>query len=118
MSKPTPTWLSLSALRAAGWTVESTERRLPRCRVSVDLFNAFDAVGVHPDRPAATGFQFTDGSHHANRRTKLSGNAAVALWLRCGCRAVVMSWRKAGGRWVAREEELTVADLPEAVPDA
>jgi hypothetical protein len=109
-----PTARSLELLRREGWTAGVVERRLPRCFITVDLFNAFDIVAIRPDVPGVFAVQATgdNGGNHAARVRKLIAEAAVRTWLAAGNRAEVWSWRKAGNRWQCRRQAVTLADLP------
>jgi hypothetical protein len=106
-----PAQRTLQLLRAEGFDAAVVERRLPRCFIAVDLFNAFDIVAVRRDLPGVLGAQCTSASNHAHRVRKLLGNPTLRTWLAAGNRAEVISWRKAGGRWRCRRQLLAFADL-------
>lgn len=81
--------------------------RLPSGRViRRDLFGMFDLLAIDGDR--TIGIQATSGSNIAARVKKLEEHPDLALWCAAlGREAVVMGWRKGGGRgkrktWIGR----------------
>lgn len=109
----TPTARSLAYARKLGMTADVVERRLPRCFITRDLFNAFDIVALQPGMSGVIGIQTTSGSNAAARMKKLKANPTVRLWIETGNRAEVWSWRKAKNRWVCRTQSLALSDMIE-----
>ena len=101
MSKTTPSARSAALLRSEGWLVDTTEKRLPRCFISVDLYHAFDLVGIRADRSGVLGLQVTTTSNQSKRWLKLVTNEAVRVWLLAGNGIELHGWRKSrrSGKW-------------------
>src|SRR3954468_11417614 len=97
----TPSSRSTTLLRGEGWLVDVTEKRLPRCFISVDLYHAFDLVGIRADRAGVLGVQVTTTSNQAARWQKLVANDAVRVWLLAGNAVELHGWKKSArsGRW-------------------
>jgi hypothetical protein len=122
VSKSTPTSRTLALLRGENYHAAVVERHIPHCFTTVDLFGVFDLVAVRADVPGVTGIQCTSGSNHASRVRKLLASEVLAVWLRAGNTALVISWTMRQRQWLARRQEITSADLlagnpqPRAVP--
>lgn len=100
--KSTPlTHRALAELRKRGWTAQVVERRLPRTFTTVDLFGVIDVVAIAPpdaqcDYPRIMGIQVTDGTSHANRRTKILAEPRALEWVKAGGRLELWSYSKRG----------------------
>lgn len=92
--KVSPTARTLKALRLWGYEAGVVERRLPRGRTTVDLFGAFDVLGVKADTPGVIGIQCTSASNVAARVTKLRACPVIPVWLRAGNQAEVWGFSK------------------------
>ena len=116
----TPSARSAALLRAEGFLVDATEKRLPRCFISVDLYHAFDLVGIRIDRLGVLGVQVTTTSNQSKRLYKLLGNEAVRVWLMAGNAVELHGWKKSArtGRWEVTRRPITLADLVPAVAQA
>lgn len=66
-------------MKAAGWTVGTTERRLPRGRTTVDLFGCIDLVAVRVGSSGVAGIQATSPSNVSSRCAKIMRFADLAL---------------------------------------
>lgn len=113
---------SILALRALGFWVDKCEQRVPHTRYTTrDLFEWVDILAYSPAIPGVCGVQATDGSNHSKRAQKiLALGEPVIDWLRCGNRAVVMSWAEQGRpkRWTCRVQAVTLKDFTEAFDNA
>lgn len=88
----------------------------PMLSKSVDLFNAFDVIAVHPQKQETILVQTTDRTHHAHRRNKILSSMETKLCLIAGLRVLLQSWKKneRANRWEVAEEWFTVADYAQA----
>lgn len=137
MSGKTPQQRTSENLTALGYLCGSVERRkgfpdrkkhqckvcghLPLINISVDLWNVFDIVAVKPTTPPSlclTLFvQTTSASNHADRRNKILASMEAKLVLLSGARILLQSWKQPdgpGGRWVARDEWITLSMYDQA----
>jgi hypothetical protein len=111
MSKSTPTSRTLALLRGEGFHADVVERHLPHCFTTLDLFNVFDIVAIRADVVGVVGVQCTSSSNHASRVKKLLASEVLAVWLRAGNTALVISWTQRQRHWLARRQEITIADI-------
>ena len=94
--------------------VEVVERRVPKTRITKDLFGFIDILAIEPREQGCLGIQATTGSNHAARRKKILGHCheQAEKWLAAGNRIEVWSWRKLKkGGWQPRIEEITLLEL-------
>lgn len=108
-----PTQRTLKMLRDSGAAVQVVERWCSFSKRRIDLFGCIDIVSIRAGTPGATGYQACAGNSHAIRRTKILAIPAAKLWVECGNRLFVVSWRKSGARgkkklWTPRLEEITI----------
>ena len=91
-------------------------RHQPMIEVSVDLWNAFDLIAVHPLLKETMFIQVTSASNHASRRNKVLSSFEAKLVLLAGARIRIHSWRKDEklNRWVVREEEIVLRAFDQA----
>ena len=106
-----PTSRSLAYLKSLGYICGSVERRIPGKFVTMDLFGFLDYVALKSGHNGVLGLQFTSGSNHAARVSKILLEPRARLWLDCSNRIWVMSWDKKGGRgerklWKPRIQEI------------
>lgn len=118
---------TLAALREQGCVVGITERFNPfagmllpsgkRTGHREDLFGFVDIIALRPTG-SIVAIQSTGPSGHAAHKRKILDNGNALIWLRCGGRIELWSWRKLlvekGGklrRWRARVEEITASDF-------
>jgi hypothetical protein len=95
---------ALADLRAEGWLAQVVEQWNSFSHTRKDLFGVGDILAI---RGAETLLiQLTSGSAHANRRSKILNNPAVAKWLAGPRQLQIWSYRKnSKNRWVRRVEE-------------
>lgn len=128
----TPQERTRNNLTAKGYLVGTVERfkrfpdrnrgECPACKhqpmlqKSVDLYNAFDVIAVHPEKKETILVQTTDHTHHANRRNKLLASFEVKLCLLAGMRVLLQSWKKDEkiNRWKVNEEWFCPDDFASA----
>ena len=111
----TPTARTLAYLRDAGYLAEVVERRLPRCIVTVDLFNIADVFALMPNEPPLL-VQCTTGSNAAARVKKILAAPHLRKVLASGVAVEVWAWSKRGAHgkrklWDVTRRPVTVADL-------
>lgn len=101
-----PTSRTLEHLRGAGYElVQVVERWNPHARVRQDLFGIVDVLAIRGAE--IVGVQATSGSNVAARVAKLTEHASTPVLRKAGVRLLVHGWRKARGRWVLREVDLS-----------
>ena len=105
-----PTAIATEHYTAIGFEWGKCDQRIPHTFISLDLFNAFDAIAIKPD-VGIIGVQVTSRSNHAARRTKLKANPIMRTWIESGGRIEVCSTKGVGDIW---REELTLDDLATA----
>lgn len=108
-----PTKRTLKMLRESGATVQVVETYNKFAGRRIDLFNCIDIVALRKETPGVLGYQACAGASHANRKAKILAIMAAKLWVECGNRLFVISWRKVGPRgkrklWEPRLEEITI----------
>jgi hypothetical protein len=132
MSGKTPQQMTRENLTARGYLIDTVERKKqfpdrnrsecaachhqPMLSKSVDLFNAFDVIAIHPQKHETILVQTTDRTHHANRRNKILASMEVKLCLMAGLRVLLQSWKKneTKNRWEVAEEWFTLKDFAQA----
>ncbi|SRR5579883_1555055 len=112
---PSPTALTLQALRRHGFNADVVERFLPRIERRHDLFGCIDIIAVDRREPGILGVQATSLPHVAERLTKARGKPELSAWLRAGGRFEVWGWYKRAGEWRVKVMAVRPGDL-EAVP--
>lgn len=114
-------------------TVESTKKfpardkkaPKPPCRacghqqmveISVDLWNVFDLIALHPETSEKVFVQVTAGTHHSDRKNKILASMEAKLVLLSGAKILIQTWNKdeKENRWKVREEEITLKDFAQA----
>lgn len=110
----TPNARSREALEAAGWLVDTVERRITRI-VTRDLFGIIDLLAVRDEVTLAV--QVTTASNVAARRKKLQASDALSRVLAAGWRIELHGWVKRKGRWLCRVEPLNVDESAKRDPD-
>jgi hypothetical protein len=115
-----PTQRTLARLKAEGMTAGSVEkfnRFGGPFGIRQDLFGFLDLIALDPKTLTTIGIQVTGQHGHADHRRKIIEDcgARAVLWLKCGNRLILWSWRKLkvkrGGKqrkWEPRIEELTL----------
>jgi len=94
---------------------------VPMIEISVDLWNIFDLVAIHPDinHPHVVVFvQTTTRANHSTRRNKILGSMEAKLVLLSGARILIQSWRQEGAegsRWHCLDEWVTLDQFKQAV---
>lgn len=85
--------------------------------ISVDLFNVFDLVAIHPQRREHLYVQVTEQSHHAERKNKILASFEAKLILLAGGKIMIQSWKKNDkiNRYELREEMITIEDFKQAL---
>jgi len=119
-------------LTARGYLVDTVERKKhfpdkkrsecafchhqPMLSKSVDLFNAFDVIAVHPQKMETILVQSTDRTNHAHRRNKILSSMETKLCLMAGLRVLLQSWKKNEkiNRWEVAEEWFELSDYKQA----
>jgi hypothetical protein len=100
---------SLEHLRAQGFLIDVTERRIPYSGITRDFLGCVDAVGLHPDGRVVA-VQATSGDNVAARVRKITEDChhSLCAMRACGWTVVVHGWRKsAQGRWTLREVDVS-----------
>jgi len=93
---------------------------VPLIEISVDLWNVFDLVAVHPFPPMngveVVFVQATTRVNHSTRRNKILGSMEAKLVLLSGARILIQSWRQksAGARWEVFDEWITLDQFKDA----
>ncbi len=103
---------------------------IPMIEISVDLFNIFDIVALHPlekkqDSPVFYSqfanpivfVQTTTRANHATRRNKILGSMEAKLVLLSGARILIQSWNQVGGqgsKWQFFDEWITLDQFKDA----
>lgn len=107
-----PTQRSLKMLRAAGFTVEKVEQRLPIPGrfVTRDLFNLWDLLAIHPVE-RIIGVQVTTMANKSAHVKKLAGNPVLNQWRAAGGRGQLHCWRMVGPRGKRKSWECEVTEL-------
>lgn len=129
-----PQQRTLNELAKRGYLCASVERRKsfpdrkkhpckvcgnnPMISVSVDLWNVFDIVAVHPDIGASylehcnkiLFVQTTSRNNHSTRRNKILASMEAKLVLLSGARILIQSWcqNDKTSRWSALDEWITL----------
>jgi hypothetical protein len=93
-------------LRAAGATVQVVEKWNPHARIRQDLFGVIDLISLESGQ--IWGVQATSGTNHSARVKKSMEEPKLHLWLACGGRFKVISWRKSGSKWIPRTQIITL----------
>ena len=106
-----PTQLSLAMLRDRGFTVTVVEYWHAFAKIKVDLWGIGDILAIKDDTTLLV--QTTSGSNVAARITKINESKHRAALLRAGWLLHVHGWRKAKGRWICREVDLSEGDKHE-----
>lgn len=105
-----PTKRTLAFLRAAGFVVGITEHWNSFIKQRKDLFGWCDLVAIKEGTTGILGVQTTSGSNHAARRTKILSIPAARLWVACGNRIWVMSWKKTR-KWEPWIEQIEIGEF-------
>lgn len=88
----------------------------PLISVSVDLFNVFDVIALHPNGLLPVIFvQTTSRANHSTRRNKILSSMEAKLVLLSGCGILLQSWAKTDGRWQPKDEWITTEDYKSAL---
>jgi hypothetical protein len=103
---PSPTALTLGALRRAGYTAAVVERFIAQANVRRDLFGFADVIACHPTERSIVLVQTTTAANLANRLAKAKGRTELRDWLSAGGRFVLHGWRRAGKHWAVRTIEV------------
>jgi hypothetical protein len=93
-----PMQLSLKRLRQSGWTVDVSEKIVPKTFIRKDLFGFADIVGFHPAVRGTLYVQCTDGDNFSRRIRKILENDNARKCLISGNEIVVHGWRKLKGK--------------------
>lgn len=103
---------TLEWLRDHSIQAQVVERRIPHGHTTIDLFGCIDIVALDGQ---ILGIQTTTGDHHAERVDKARSEPRIVMWIICGGRFEVWSWRKSEktSRWVRRR---AIAKLTESTP--
>ena len=104
-----PTQRSLALLRERGYVATVTEHWNSFARIRQDLYGIIDVLGVGHGHTLAV--QTTSYSNVSARIRKIRESPAAPELLRAGWQIVVHGWYKVGGRWTAREVEVTADNL-------
>jgi hypothetical protein len=96
------------ACRACGHT--------PMIEISVDLWNVFDVIAIHPEDAKVVLVQTTTRPNHSARRNKILSSMEAKLVLLAGVNILVQSWRQKaeGERWQLFEEWITLDQFKQA----
>jgi hypothetical protein len=108
---PSPTSLSLQALRRSGFTADVVERFLPRISRRRDLFGCIDIIAVDRREPGILGIQATSLPHVAERLAKARSKPELTAWLKAGGRFEVWGWYKRAGAWRVKVLAVRLEDL-------
>ena len=106
----TPTARTLTALRAAGWTVQTVESWIPGANIRRDLWGVGDILAMQAGMPLLLVQATSDGNVSA-RVAKAKREPRLKTWLRCGATFEVWGWLKRGGRWTCRRVPIVLDDL-------
>lgn len=113
-----PTARTLKALRELGYLADVAEKRVPKTRVTRDLFGFIDIVAIKAGEPILAVQATSDegGGHGHARVKKIRGECqeAARAWLGACGRIEVWAWRKlkrSGDKWEPRITEITEAML-------
>lgn len=100
--------LTLAEMRDRGYElVDIVERRIPRCFITKDLWGIADVVCVGGPNDEIVAVQTTSAKNIAARRTKVLESDAIVVLRRVGIRFLLHGWKKRGGEYVLREEDLS-----------
>lgn len=112
----TPSARTLRKLEADGWTADIVERRIPRTRITKDLFGIGDILAVK--RLGTLLVQVTSDNTGGNSPARISKikaepRAHEYLYPGSGRRIQVWAWRflKRSGQWEPKITEIFLADL-------
>jgi len=78
------------------WTVEQW---IAPIKLKRDLYNLFDLFVLWPENGTAEGIQVTTASNKSSHKKKMLANATLPIWLDCGLKASLHSWKKTKNRW-------------------
>jgi hypothetical protein len=105
-----PTALTLSKLRADGWTCQVVESWIPRINCRRDLFGVIDIVAVRRGQ-APLAVQATSTANVSARIAKASREPRLRAWLGSGATFEVWGWGRRDGKWECRKTALTLDGL-------
>jgi hypothetical protein len=101
-----PTARTLMLLRQEGYLAEVVEKWIPGANIRRDLFGFVDVLAIDANG-STLAVQATSGSNVSARLAKCRDAIVGHPRLReTGWRFEVHGWRKVGGRWACRREEV------------
>lgn len=89
----------------------------PQISVSVDLWNVFDVLAIHPGTAEVILVQTTSRANHATRRNKILASMEAKLVLKSGIQILLQSWAQdeETRRWSVKDERITLKDFKSAL---
>lgn len=102
-----PTSRSKALLEERGYMVDVVERWIPGANIRRDLFHLWDLLAIHRETGAVCAVQTTSASGVSARLKKIGDSPNIATVRKAGWALFVHGWRKKGGRWVVREEDVS-----------
>lgn len=105
----TPDKLTQRYYSERGYTITKTESFNAYTQRRADLLGFIDYLVISPEE--TIGVQTTSWSNHNARVNKILEKRSFVKWVSNKNRTVIVqSWKKQKGRWVSREQELTLDD--------
>ena len=89
----------------------------PLISVSVDLWNVFDVLAIHPFTAEIILIQTTSRANHSTRRNKILSSMEAKLVLKSGIKILLQSWAQDADtrRWTPKDEWITLKDFKSAL---
>lgn len=114
---PSPTALSLKALRREGFQAAVVERwlQIPGKKFRSDLWRFGDILAVHPVQKRFAIIQATSKSNIASRLVKARRQPELGVWLQAGGEFQVWGWCRIGGKWHVKRVAVLPGDMTEVV---
>ena len=110
-----PTALTLTALRRAGFIACVVERWIERAGIRVDAFHFADILAARPAERRIVLVQATTTPNISARVAKIQSKAEALTWLNSGGGIEVWGWSKRGNHWRVKIVELRADDMKPVV---
>lgn len=90
-------------VKVESWKVHPELRR-------ADFLGIYDYLAFNDTDPCLYAIQTTTKAHHPDRRRKMLKSRSFSWWTKGTRRSILLTWYKEKGKWMPKEEELTMDD--------